>query len=93
VALGMLAACDISRRMDLVDEGAAGRIERLIGRAGLPLRIKNIPLAGIIKAHYRDKKFIGAKNRLVLITGIGKTKIVENVPKALISSAVKAFSY
>lgn len=89
IALGMLAASDISQRTNLIGGAVSQRIEGLIKRAGLPTRIKKASLNNIINAHYRDKKFIGSKNRFVLIRGIGKAKIVENIPLEAIKEAVK----
>jgi len=88
IALGMLVAADISKRMDLISENVFNRIEALIKSARLPIKIGNISLNSIINAHYRDKKFIGAKNRFVLIEGIGRTKIVENIPLKIIKEAI-----
>jgi 3-dehydroquinate synthase len=89
IALGMLIASGISRRLNLIDRTVSQRIEGLIKAAGLPARIERIPLQRIINAHYRDKKFIGLKNRFVLIKGIGKTRIVENVPLKVIEEEIK----
>lgn len=89
IALGMLLACDISRRMGLVNNAISERVENLIKVSGLPVRIKKATAHGIINAHYRDKKFIGAKNRFVLLRDIGKTKIVENIPVKIIKEALK----
>ena len=80
IALGMLLACDISRNLRLINNGVSQRIENLIKAVGLPTRIRDISVSEIIKTHYRDKKFIGSKSRFVLIKGISKTRIVENVP-------------
>ncbi|MBU1727667.1 MAG: 3-dehydroquinate synthase [Candidatus Omnitrophica bacterium] len=89
IALGMLVAADLSEALKLIDRCTVNRIEKLIKYAGLPIEIKKITLRKIISAHYRDKKFIGSRNRFVLITGIGKTKITENVPLGLIQTAIK----
>lgn len=89
VALGMLIASDISRSLGFADDKTVARIENLIRAVGLPSRIKRVPLARIISAHYHDKKFTGKKNRFVLICGIGKTKIVENVPLEIIRKAIQ----
>jgi 3-dehydroquinate synthetase len=62
----------------------------MIAAAGLPTQIKNVEPKAIINAHYRDKKFIGTVNRFVLLDGIGKTKIAENVPFNIIEFCVKA---
>jgi 3-dehydroquinate synthase len=89
IALGMLVAVRISEKLKLLNGTAAERIEDLIRILGLPVKIKGISLEGIIKAHYRDKKFIGSKNRFVLIEGLGRTKIVENIGLSVIKEAIK----
>ncbi|MBM3246811.1 MAG: 3-dehydroquinate synthase [Candidatus Omnitrophica bacterium] len=89
VALGMLVACDISKALRLIDDEAAKRIKQLIGSTGLPVKIRKLCAKDIIEAHYHDKKFIGAKNKLVLIKGIGKTKIAQNLPLEIIRQALR----
>ncbi|MFA5356172.1 MAG: 3-dehydroquinate synthase [Candidatus Omnitrophota bacterium] len=89
VALGILVAAQISKELKLTGEPVLKRIRKLTGLAGLPVKIKNIPAAGIIKAHYRDKKFIGPENRFVLIKGIGRVKVVKNIPLDIIRKALK----
>ncbi len=89
IALGMLIACDISRSLNLITDIETQKIENLIKAIGLPIKIKNVSLANIINAHYRDKKFIGQKNRFVLLKRIGETKIVENIPLGVIRLAIK----
>lgn len=88
VALGMLVASGISQRLGLINNALTKRIENLIKSAGLPLRIENIHLKDIINAYYHDKKFSGAKNRLVLITGLGKPKVTEDVPLRIIEEEI-----
>lgn len=89
VALGMLIALDISQSLKLINSSLNKRVESLIKKAGLPTKIESIRLNELMQAFYRDKKFSGAKNRLVLITGLGKVKIVENVPLEIIEKALK----
>lgn len=89
IALGMLIAADISKTFNLIDGATFVRIENLIKIIGLPSRINRVSLNDIINAHYRDKKFKGLKNRFVLIGGIGKTKIVENIPIKIIRQAIR----
>ncbi len=88
VALGMLAASDISCSLGLLDYSLAKRIEKLVKSIGLPLKIKRLSLQGIVNAHYRDKKFIGSRNRFVLSSSIGRTNLVENVPLEVIKQAL-----
>lgn len=84
VGLGLRAACRLSTRLHLLTPGAAVRIESLLSAAGLPERVSGMKAAGIVKAHFADKKFVGGRNRFVLLEAIGKTRIVENVPLRLI---------
>jgi 3-dehydroquinate synthase len=89
VAIGILLACALSRRLLLLDSSSCIRVEDLIKAVGLPVRIKNIPLNKIISAHYRDKKFIGARNRFVLLGGIGRAVVKQNIPLAAIKAVLK----
>ncbi|OGX15198.1 MAG: 3-dehydroquinate synthase [Omnitrophica WOR_2 bacterium RBG_13_41_10] len=89
IALGMLAATGISNRLGLLKNKDALRIANLIKKIGLPTKIQGVAYQKIISAHYRDKKFIGIKNRFVLIKGIAKTKIVENIPLEIIKEALR----
>lgn len=89
VAIGMVAAGYISVELGLIDNRILQRIENLLKAVGLPTRIKSLSVDKILKAHYHDKKFIGSRNRFVLITGIGKTKICQNIPLSLIKRALR----
>jgi 3-dehydroquinate synthase len=89
VALGMLVACEISRKLSLMNERAFLRVENLIRNIGLPLKIKGLSAAKIIRSHYRDKKFSGARNRFVLSEGLGRTKIREGLALNLIKEALQ----
>jgi len=90
IALGMLVAAELSRRKGFIGGELVERIEVLISRVGLPTKIRKVPLAGIITAHYHDKKFVGKQNRFVLIKGIAKTAIVKNLPLAMIKGALES---
>ncbi|MDD5166416.1 MAG: 3-dehydroquinate synthase [Candidatus Omnitrophica bacterium] len=89
VALGMLLASDISKSLSLINKDSGQKIENLIMAMGLPTRIRKITVQKIIKAHYHDKKFIGSKNRFVLLGGIGRALVLEDIPLKVIQEAVK----
>jgi len=89
IALGILVAADLSQRLGFVSGKTVNRIENIVQAVGLPTRINKLSLQAIIKAHYRDKKFIGQKNRFVLIRDIGRTQIQENIPLNLIKAVLK----
>jgi 3-dehydroquinate synthetase len=85
----MIVAIDLSKRLGLIDAKSALRIRNLIKLYGLPIKIKGVSLAKIIRAHYHDKKFSGKENKFVLIGGIGKPRIVRNIKLDLIKEAVR----
>jgi len=89
VSLGMLLACDISLRLKLIRKDKVLKIEELIRKIGLPTKIRKVSIERIIKSHYRDKKFIGIRNKFVLIRDIGKVTIRENIPLKVIKDALK----
>lgn len=89
VALGMLVASDISKKLNLINNATAQRIENLITAVGLPVKIEKASLGEIIKMHYHDKKFTGSQNKFVLVKSIGKTKVVRNIPLKIIRQALK----
>jgi len=88
VAVGMLVASDISMSLGLINSKTLQSIEKIIKSFGLPTKIKKSYLVDIIEAHFYDKKFIGPKNRFVLIEDIGKTKILENIPLRIVKEAL-----
>ncbi|RJP28803.1 MAG: 3-dehydroquinate synthase [Candidatus Omnitrophota bacterium] len=89
VAMGMIASSYISYKKGFISKGLFESIRSVIRKAGLPLKLKNVPSSRIIKAHYSDKKFSGKTNRFVLIKGIGKAVVVKNIGLALIKEAIK----
>lgn len=93
VGLGMIAAADLSRRLGLIGPETVLRISDLVKFYGLPVKLKGVSLEKIVKAHFRDKKFIGKENKLVLISGLGRTRISRNVPLDLIKESIRALRH
>lgn len=89
IAIGMLAASEISLIMKLINASLLKRIEELIKKIGLPVKIDNLSIEKIINAHYLDKKFTGSENKFVLIEDIGKIRIEKNIPLKVIKEALK----
>lgn len=88
VALGMIAAARISRKMNLINSRDRLRIEQLIFKVGLPTNIKKINKAKLLTVLSRDKKFIRGRNRFVLPVSIGKVIVRENIPLAVINDVL-----
>lgn len=88
IALGMLAASRMSENLGLLSSSACQRISALIASLGLPLEISGIRQEDVLAAYRLDKKFIGRLNRFVLLKGIGRAVVYENVPEKIICNAV-----
>lgn len=88
IAIGMVCAAEISWRLKLISWPTFIKIEKAILRLGLPTKIKQVSFKKILNAYYRDKKFLGKRNRFVLITKIGQTTIRTDIPLPIIKSAI-----
>ncbi len=88
VSIGMAAANFIAVQRGLLSEYTSQRIHRLLEKTGLPTKTKGIDPQKIYDAHLHDKKFTGRKNRFVLISDIGKIRVVEEIPEKLIKKAI-----
>lgn len=76
VAVGMVMATDLSRRMGLLEESDVKRVEELIQRARLPVRSpEQIEPARFLELMAVDKKVVGGRIRLVLLQAIGHALI------------------
>lgn len=88
VAIGMVMAADLSRRLDLLRESEQRSITRLIERAGLPTKAPRLPVDTYLQFMRVDKKVRGGKMRFVLLTAIGEAVVTGNVPEAAVVEAI-----
>lgn len=78
VAAGMVLAARLSARSGWLKHSDVLRIENLIGRARLPVRIpENIAVDRMRELMRVDKKVLGGKMRLVLLKDIGKAMVTD----------------
>jgi len=90
IALGMIIEASIAASLGILKRGEKERIESLIKNAGLPVKIRGLKLKDMLLAQSYDKKIIHGVNRFVLPVRIGRVRIVENIPKNVISRAIDA---
>jgi 3-dehydroquinate synthase len=90
VALGMRVATDLSLQMGLCAAEEALRLQCVLSDIGLPSEIRKVRLLDILKAMHHDKKFKGQKNCFVLTTGIGRVKVVDDIPLVYIKKAIQS---
>ncbi|MDH3281406.1 MAG: 3-dehydroquinate synthase [Gammaproteobacteria bacterium] len=90
VAAGMVMAAAMSQRLGELTDADCERIERLIGRAGLPTR----PPVGLdddtfLQRMAVDKKVRGGRIRLVLLRAIGDAYINDDYPDTVLEQTLR----
>lgn len=88
VALGMLAASRIARRLKLLSPGEEARIAGLLRRFGFPMKVRGAGLKAVFRAMAHDKKWAAGKNRWVLPTGIGRCTVRQGVPERIVRESI-----
>lgn len=91
VALGMRVAANMAVRMNLLGTEEFLRLQTLLSAIGLPEKIKKLNAKSILKAMAHDKKFSSRRNKFVLPVKIGRVKILEGVPSAVIRQALETY--
>ncbi len=89
ISIGMLCAGEIACRLRLLSSKDFLRLDNLIKRAGLPVKINKCSLENIMKSMRHDKKFIDGVNRFILPVKIGKVKIEEDIKEDLIRDVIR----
>ena len=89
VLFGLLAESSIAAEMGIINRETQRRIEDLIGRIPIQVRIEKLRKTDILRVLSRDKKAIGKSNRFVFPARIGEAKVVEGVDSKLITDSLK----
>ena len=87
-AIGMTAAAAISRRLGLLSPAEERRQRDLLERFGLPVSAGDIDRAAVISAIALDKKVRAGAVRWVLLEGIGRAVLRDDVPQAVVEEAL-----
>jgi 3-dehydroquinate synthase len=87
VAIGMVYACALAERLDLVDERFRTDLERMLAKSGLPVRAR-IPVAAWTLLA-RDKKARAGKVRWILPRRVGRFSEVTDVPDRTLRAAAR----
>lgn len=90
VAVGMVMAADLSRRLSLCKDETVDRITKLIKRIGLPVSAPRFAVDHYLEAMARDKKVEGGQMRFVLIDKVGRTRIEHHVPLEMVRETLSA---
>ena len=93
VGLGMVAAAHISRELGLLDQFEVERICAVLKLFDLPIVTpKPLDIEAVSALTFGDKKVLKGKRRWVLLDGLGKTVIRDDVEESLIREAISAIS-
>lgn len=88
VAIGMTAAAGISARLGLLTPGVVERQRQLLERYGLPVRAEGIDRARISSAMALDKKVRGKAIQWVLLAGVARPILRDDVPHEVVEDAL-----
>ncbi len=88
VAIGMVAAAKISKEMGMLDGRELSRLESLIKKAGLPVKVPNLKVEKLIAAMQHDKKVRGGRIRFILPEALGKVLITDEVNLSLVEQVL-----
>ena len=90
VGVGMVCAAKLSLLLGKINSQEFDKIKSLIKKFNLPIKLPaNCDPAKILKAMESDKKSKDATLRFIILDGIGKVKIIENVAKEKILNSLK----
>ncbi|MBX2869960.1 MAG: 3-dehydroquinate synthase [Acidiferrobacterales bacterium] len=93
VALGMVMAADLSRRLGWIDQADCQRLNQVLVAARLPVALRQ-PIDPVVlrKLMQGDKKVLDGSLRLVLMKSLGEAVIVEDVDNELIMETLQGFA-
>jgi 3-dehydroquinate synthase len=90
VGVGLLMAADLSRRLGWLDGADVERVRGLLQRAGLPWSAPPIGAARALELMAMDKKVLGGRIRLVLLSRLGHGVVSGDYPAEALRQAVTA---
>lgn len=89
VALGLVAACRLSEAMGLLDAALVKRVILLLTLLELPVRLPAaLDVERVLRSMFGDKKVKGGRRRFVLLKGIGRPEVSDEVPGDLVRAVV-----
>lgn len=91
VAMGLVAAANLSARLEYCDPGLQTRIEAVLTRLHLPTRIPaNLPHETLFRAMGSDKKKAAGQLRFVLLRDVGDVLVKGDVPETAVYATLAA---
>lgn len=92
VSIGIVMANTLALRLGLITSNEEVRIKTLLEKFNLPTHYKIANVDEFYNAFFLDKKSVNSKMNFVLLDGIGKAVIKNDIEKEVVISALEAFS-
>jgi 3-dehydroquinate synthase len=89
VSVGMMGAARIGVELGLIDTALAERHRELLQSYGLPLAAPEANAERVLEAMRLDKKVERGRHRFVLLEGVGRTVVRDDVPAELVERVVR----
>lgn len=95
VGYGMLAAAELSKKLDILDNNSLKLLKNVVSRAGTLPEIHNVEVSDVMEAFSNDKKSLGNELQWILLADIGSPKIISNleIPEKIIADALHETLY
>lgn len=88
VSLGMMCAARLALWKGAIKPFFVARQEALLRKAGLPTRMRRVPVARVLEHLVYDKKRSGGRQRFVIPTRLGKVVVADGYTTPLIRRAL-----
>ncbi len=89
IAAGMMIAAELSLRLGKLGAGDVERVEHLLVRAGLPVRGPDFAFSRYLELMSVDKKARDGALRFILLDGLGKAIVANDIPAETVSAALQ----
>jgi 3-dehydroquinate synthase len=92
VGYGMIAAAEISERLELMGASELESLKEALRLAGRLPRASDLDAADVERALRSDKKAVGGSVRWVLLEGLGRARVVDGreVPARVVRDSIRA---
>lgn len=90
VGVGLLAAARLSNKLGLCGAGLVEQVGSILTLIGLPTSTGSLDPEALYAAMATDKKWQGGRSRFVLLKGVGKPVIVEDVPVEAVTEVLNS---
>jgi 3-dehydroquinate synthase len=86
VAIGLVLATRLSVRLGTVEPALTGRVESLLRKYHLPVRLReSLPLSDLLTAAHKDKKARAGAVRYVVLEQLGRAATVDSIAESLVA--------